>query len=455
VGRAADTVGEGGRNRVGGRRAVAAWCLFDFANSSYTTVIVTSVFAVYFVKTVVGPGSVSGELLWSIASSVSLLLSAALAPPLGALADARALKRTFLIASSLLCIGATALLSGVGAGQVARAMALYIAASVAFEVGYVFYNGFLPEIAPANRAGWVSGLGWATGYLGGMVSLAVALLPLSVFLPAGATAGQTAHAARIACLLSAIHFLVFALPAFFLLRDRNALELAAGPRRAFDPAEPFRRLAKTLRGIRAYPDMWRFLLANLVYNDGVVTIFFFAGIYMSRALRMSQGAIILMVLVINLPSAVGSVALGRLADRIGGRKTILLTLGILIATVAGIALTTPSAHASDAEIARARAAFWGFAMVAGVGIGANQSASRGLMSQLIPEDRHAELFGFYIFSGKLSSVLAPLTYGVIVQATGSDALAMGSVALFLVAGGLLLLRVDEKEGRRRAGTLAA
>jgi len=455
VGRATDTIGVRAPAFAEDRRAIAAWCLFDFANSAYTTVIVTSVFAVYFVKTVVGPGAVSGELLWSIASSISLLIAAALSPPLGALADGRALKRSFLIVSSLLCIGATALLSGVGHGQVALAMALYIAANVAFEVGYVFYNGFLPEIASPARAGWVSGLGWATGYLGGMLSLAVALIPLSVLLPSGATAEQTAHGARVACLLSAGHFLVFALPAFFVLRDRAAVRGAAIPSRPFDPAEPFRRLATTLRNFRAHPDMWRFLLANLIYNDGVVTIFFFAGIYMSRALHMSQGAIILLVLVINLPSALGSLALGRLADRIGGKKTILLTLAILVVTVAGIALTSPSASPAPAELARARGAFWILAMVAGVGIGANQSASRGLMSQLIPEERHAEMFGFYIFSGKLSSVLAPLTYGVVIQTTGSDALAIASVAVFLVTGGLLLLRVDEKEGRRQAGTLPA
>lgn len=455
MGRAPDALespADGGR--AAQRWAVVAWCLFDFANSAYTTVIVTSVFAVYFVKTVVGPGPVSGELLWSIASSVSLLLSAALSPPLGALADARALKRFFLIASSLVCIGATALLSGVGAGQIALAMSLYVVANVAFEVGYVFYNGFLPEIASADRAGWVSGLGWATGYLGGMLSLAVALLPLSVLLPAGPTAAQTEHGARVACFLSAAHFLVFALPAFFLLRDRQAPGAGGAPR-PFDAGEPFRRLATTLRSFRSLPDMWKFLVANLVYNDGVVTIFFFAGIYMSRALHMSQGAIITLVLVINLPSALGSLALGRLADRIGGKKTILLTLAILIATVAGIAMTTPLEAPSAAELARARAAFWILAMVAGVGIGANQSASRGLMSQLIPEDRHAELFGFYIFSGKLSSVLAPLTYGIVVQTTGSDALAIASVAFFLIAGGLLLLRVDEKEGRRRVGTASA
>lgn len=439
---------EGGR-RVD-RRAVAAWCLFDFANSAYTTVIVTSVFAVYFVKTVVGPGEISGELLWSVASSISLLISAVLSPPLGALADARALKRFFLIASSLVCIGATALLAGVGPGQIALAMSLYIMANVAFEVGYVFYNGFLPEIAPADRAGSVSGLGWATGYLGGMLSLAVALLPLSVLLPAGATAEQTAHGARVACLLSAIHFLVFALPAFFLLRDRRAPGSPPGPGGPFDPREPFRRLGATLRSFRSQPEMWKFLLANLVYNDGVVTIFFFAGIYMSRALHMSQGAIITLVLLINVPSALGSLALGRLADRIGGKRTILLTLAILVATVAGIALTAPSEAPTAAQLGRARAAFWIFAMVAGVGIGANQSTSRGLMSQLIPENRHAELFGFYVFSGKLSSVLAPLTYGIVVQTTGNDALAIASVAFYLVAGGLLLLRVDEKEGRRRA-----
>jgi hypothetical protein len=248
----------------------------------------------------------------------------------------------------------------------------------------------------------------------------------------------------VACLLSAIHFLVFAIPAFLVLKDRRAPGAAHGRRPGFDPAEPFRRLAGTLRSFRSQPDMWRFLLANLVYNDGVVTIFFFAGIYMSRALHMSQGEIILMVLVINLPSALGSLALGRLADRIGGKKTILLTLGILVGTVAGIALTAPSGPAADAEPRRPARRSGCLRWWPG---GGGEPVRGRTMSQLIPEDRHAELLAFTSSRGS-SSVLALTCW--IVQTTGSDAPAIASVASSGRRRAAALRR--RKAGRRRAGT---
>ena len=437
------------------RREVVSWCLFDFANSAFTTVIVTTVFAVYFVKTVVpvsGSG-LRGETLWSLCASASLVLSALLAPILGALADERALKRALLIGSSLACILATALLATVGPGDVVRAMLLFIVANVGFEIGYVFYNGFLPEIAPPERAGRISGFGWATGYIGGLLSLAVALVPLRFLLPAGATAEQTAAAARTCFLIVPVHFLIFALPAFLYLKDRPAGGAAPGPiasRPPLDLVEPFRKVIRTLRTARRYSEAFKFILANLVYNDGLVTIFAFAGIFMNDVLKFTQAEIVLLVLVINVPSAVGSFAFGFVNDRIGGKRTIMITLVILIAAVLAMAATAPPAGASEAAIHRARAWFWAISMLVGLGIGANQSASRGLMARLVPEGRHGEFFGFFIFSGKLASVFAPLTYGLVVQLTGSSVLAILSVTVFLVIGGAMLLLVNEAAGIRQA-----
>ncbi len=434
----------------GSRREVVSWCLFDFANSAFTTVVVTTVFAVYFVKTVVpaaGTG-LRGETLWSWCNSASLVVAALLSPVLGAVADARALKRALLVVSSLACIGATALLATVRAGDVARAMILFVIANVGFELGYVFYNGFLPEIAPPEQAGRISGFGWATGYIGGLVSLAVALIPLRLLLPASPSAEQAASAVRTCFLIVAAHFLLFALPAFFSLRDRPALpaRAPAGAAPASGLLEPFRQVARTLRTARRHSEVFKFIVANLVYNDGLVTVFAFAGIFMSDVLRFSQAEVVLLVLVINVPSALGSFAFGFVSDRIGGKKTILLTLAILVAAVVAMAATAPAADAPDAAIHRARVWFWAISMLVGLGIGANQSASRGLMAQLVPEGRHGEFFGFFIFSGKLASVFAPLTYGLVVQLTGSSVLAILSVTIFLVGGGLLLLRVDEKDG---------
>lgn len=422
------------------RGRILAWCLFDFANSAFTTVIVTTLYAVYFVKTVVPPGRISGELLWSIGLSVSLLLSAALSPVLGALADERGLKRRFLVGSSLVCIVATALLTKVGPGDWVQGLAFFIVANVGFEVGYVFYNAFLRDVAPPGRAGRISGLGWATGYVGGMVSLLLSLFPTRFLLPAGSSAQQVEAGARTSFLLVAAQFLLFALPAFVLLRDR-ARPL---PRAPFDLSAPFRRLASTIRGRSRHANAFKFILANLVYNDGVVTIFFFAGIYMDRVLHFSQSEIILAVLLINVPSAAGSILFGFLSDRIGAKTSILITLGILLITVLGITATAPGVWPFDLDLAQARAAFWVLAMTVGLAVGANQSASRGLMSLLVPEEQQGEFFGFFIFSGKLSSVLAPLTYGLVTQLTGSSVLALLSVGLFLAVGGALLILVEEK-----------
>ena len=433
--------------RPGARSRVLAWCLFDFGNSAFTTVIVTTVFSVYFVKTIVPPGGAPGELLFSICTSVSLLLSAFLSPILGALADARDWKRTLLIVSSLACMGGSAMLSLAGRGDVALAMSMFILANVGFELGYVFYNGFLPEIAPPEAVGRISGYGWATGYIGGMLSLVAALFPLQILLPPHATAEQVARGARISFLLVSIHFLIFAMPAFLLLKDRRS-----GAARPFSLSEPFQRLGDTVRNLRRYREAAKFILASLIYNDGVVTIFFFAGIYMDRVLGMSQADIIKVVLWINVPSALGSFAFGYLNDRLGGKSTILITLAILIATVAGIVLTAPGANPSADDLHRAQGWFWIMGTLAGLGIGANQSASRGLMSRFIPEEKHAEFFGFFIFSGKLSSVGAPLTWGVISAMTGNPVLSLASVTIFLLAGGVVLMFVDEAGGIRAAET---
>lgn len=431
----------------GRRGAVVAWCLFDFANSSFTTVIVTTVFSVYFVNTVVTGGALSGELAWSLCTSVSLLLSALLAPLLGALADARRSKRSLLITTSLACILATALLSTVGPGDVAAAAILFIIANVGFELGYVFYNGFLPEITTPDRLGRVSGFGWATGYIGGMVSLLAALVPLQILMPAGAGPRELEIGARIAFALTAAHFLIFAMPAFLMLKDRVTARPSVT---ALDLLEPFRRLATTFRHLNRYRQALRFIVANLIYNDGAMAIFIFAGIYMSKALSFSQAGVVMVVIWLNIPSAIGSFAFGYLNDRIGGKRTILITLAILVVSVVAIAATAPGEGATAADIARARILFLVLATVAVLGIGANQSASRGLMAAFIPEEKHAEFFGFFIFSGKLSSVAAPLTYGLIAQTTGSSAAAILSIVFFLLVGAGVLLRVDEEEGIRAA-----
>ncbi len=440
------------------RRAIVSWCLFDFANSAFTTVIVTSVFGVWFVSVLVPAGGLatgaggralglpeflSGEFLWSAATALSLLLSAALAPIAGAGADAGGGKRKGLIVSSCLCVGASAALAASGLLGVAYALAAFVIANVAFEVGYVFYNGFLPEIAPADAVGRLSGLGWGIGYLGGLVSLATALLILHLN---GGTL-ESPLGVPLVCLAAAAHFLIFSIPSFAWLRDaKPPSAIPAGRLIALSVA----RLRTTIGHLAAWRQAVRFLLASLLYNDGATTIFVFAGIYMERVLRLDASEIVLSILLLNLPSAAGSVLLGYAGDRWGGRRTILLTLAIMIVSVLGIALTAPADGAGPEALTRARTAFLLCAGAAAFAIGANQAASRALMARFIPAGRQAEFFGFYIFSGKLASVAAPLTYGLIVQVSGSNVLGILSVTAFLLAGAAVLLTVNEAEGLRAA-----
>ncbi len=414
------------------RTTIAAWCTYDWANSGFTTLVVTFIYSTYFMQAFADDAG-TGTLLWSRGIVISSILIALLSPLLGAAADRGGARRTFLIISTLVCVAATTLLAFVTPDQsnaVLKALTVFIIANVAFEIGMVFYNAFLPTVASPERIGRVSGYGWGLGYAGGLGCLVVALLVfvgLPGLEPLLTLSTEQAFNVRATNLLVAGWFLIFSVPIFLWVRD--PAEGTGG----IHIGQAFADLKATAHKIRQYRQIIRFLLARLVFNDGLVTVFAFAGIYASGTFGFSQSDIIVFGIVINVAAGLGAWVGGIMDDRRGGKSTIMVSLAALsVATL--IAVFAPT-----------RAWLW----VAGIGIGIfagpNQSASRSLMGRFVPERHQSEFFGFFAFSGKATAFLGPLLLGILSEAYGQR-VGVSVVVLFFLAGGALLWTVDEKEG---------
>ena len=404
-----------------------SWCCYDFANSSFTTLVVTFIYSSYFASEI-APDEDTGMAFWGYAVAVSALIIAFLSPCLGALADRGAYRKPFLLAATGLAVAGSVALYFPVEGEVFAALAWFVVANVAFELGGVFYNAYLPEIASADRIGRISGYGWGFGYVGGLLCMVVAMVALvSPDTPWFGFSRDGMENVRATNLLVAGWFLIFSVPIFLWVRD--PAEGAGG----IHIGQAFADLKATAQKIRQYRQIIRFLLARLVFNDGLVTVFAFAGIYASGTFYFSQSDIIVFGIVINVAAGLGAWVGGIMDDRRGGKSTIMVSLAALsVATL--IAVFAPT-----------RAWLW----VAGIGIGIfagpNQSASRSLMGRFVPERHQSESFGFFAFSGKATAFLGPLLLGILSEAYGQR-VGVSVVVLFFLAGGALLWTVDEKEG---------
>ncbi len=415
------------------RRAVHAWAFYDFASSAYTTLVVTFIYSTYFTKAIAADET-TGTSQWSVAVSLTAIVIALISPFIGAIADRGGYRKRFLLLSSITCIAATVVLFFPGQGEVAFALATFLVANVAFELSYVFYNAFLPDISPPERVGWVSGYGWGLGYIGGLLCLVAALV---VFVLPGAPLAGLPDGANVRAtnLLVAVWYALFSIPIFLFVRER-----VVAPERARGGVvrAAARQLVSTFHDIRRYRQIVRLLLARLVYNDGLVTIFAFGGIYAQGTFGFSTQDIILFGIVINLAAGLGALGFGRIDDRLGGKRTILITLaGLFVA-------------ATIAVVAEGRAAFWAAALLIGLMVGPNQSASRSLLARFVPADKETEFFGFFEFSGKATAFLGPAMLGWLTSVFQSQRAGVATVLVFFLLGALLLLRVDEAEGKAMA-----
>jgi UMF1 family MFS transporter len=407
------------------RREIAAWSLYDFASSAFNTLMVTFIFNRFFTD-VIGGGTDRATVLWGAALNISAVTVALLMPVLGAVADYSGRKKLFLVGFALQCMFFTVLLFFVGPGAVWPAVILFVLANIGFEAGNVFYNAFLPELANRDNIGRVSGLGFFLGYIGGLICLAIGLGMVRGWLPS-----ENYLNVRATILLVAVWFLVFSLPMFLTVRER-AVRRPPPPHGYL--REGFRRLSTTLRHIRELREAFRLLIARMIYNDGLTTVIGFAAIYAGAVLGMALEEVLLMGIALNVAAGLGAFAFGFVDDRIGGKKTLMITLVFLtIAGIIGVTTTT-------------KGGFWVAATLIGIMMGPNQSASRSLLSKLVPEHKHAEAFGLFAFSGKLSSMLGPLVYGAVVGMTGNHKLAMSSIIVFFVVGLLILAPLREEEG---------
>lgn len=417
--------------RTVSRLSIGSWCLYDFANSSFTTLVVTFVYATYFTKAM-APDEVIGTGRWSWAVTISALLIALLAPIIGAHADRHAWRRRWFAGLTAVTIGFTAILAFLPPPHWLAALLVFVIANVAYELSQALYNSFLPGLVDKSKAGRISGLAWGLGYVGGLLSLVVGLVVCvqrwGIFATwLGTEGGWNIRATN---LVVALWFLVFSVPALLWL---------------IEPAPPdpeatasFRRLGESVRRLTRYRQAMRLLVARLIYNDGLVTIFAFGGIYAAGTFGMSMDEIIAFGIALNLAAGLGALAFGMIDDWIGGKKVILISLAGLV----GAAILAATAS-SKTEL-------WIAGILIGLLVGPNQSASRSLMARFVPAPRSAEMFGLFAFSGKLTSFAGPLLLGRLTELFHSQRVGVSSVLLFFVVGGALLLAVDEKEGQRFA-----
>jgi UMF1 family MFS transporter len=414
-----------------GPKELWAWCLYDFANSSFATLIVTVAYSVYFVQVVAGDlGGATAERLWFWGYAVSMLIVALLSPLLGALADARAIKRPLLIGSTLVCVACTALLFFVERGDVRLGLLLLALANVAFELGFLFCSAFLVEITAPATMGRISGYGWGLGYVGGLLSLALAYPFIE-----GGFVEENLPLYRISFVVTAAFFLLASLPTLFWLRERAVPQPS---RSASAWRDTFARLADTARSIARYRDLSRFLVAYLIYTDAINTVVVASAIFANKVLDFSPGDLIIYFLITQVTAGLGAVGFGLLADRIGSVRTIGLTLLIWIGIV------------SAAAAVQTHAQFYAIGLVAGAVLGANQATSRALIGRFVPPGRQGELFGFFTVTGKFAAVIGPVVYGEVTAWTGSQRWAVLSMALFFIAGLVIFRRVDERRGLEAA-----
>ena len=408
-------------------REVWAWSMYDFANSGYTTVVITAVFSAYFVGAVAGKAPWA-TFAWTAALSISYAAVLLTAPFVGAWADARAAKKPLLAAATAGCVLFTAALWFAAPGAVAIAIGLLVLSNFFFATGENLIAAFLPELADSEAMGRVSGWGWSFGYLGGIVSLGASLAYIQWAQARGQPAAEFVPATM---LITAAIFALAATPTFVFLRERAKPQAAGG--------KPWARVVDTLHHAARFRDLRRFLACLLVYQAGIQAVIALAAIYAQEAMGFTAPQTIVLVLVVNFTAAAGAFAFGFLQDRIGHVRAIALTLAGWIAMI------------GCAWFAEGPALFWVAANLAGLCMGSSQAAGRALVGYLAPPARLGEFFGLWGLAVKAASIVGPLTYGAVTWLFGGNhRLAMLAVGAYFVAGLVLLAGIDVSRGRRAA-----
>ncbi len=401
-----------------------AWALFDWAASPFPVLIITFVFPAYFAAAIVGD-QVRGQAIWGYAIGASGLAVALLSVPMGALADAGGRRKPWVLGLSIAGMAATSLLwfALPERASLPLALACVAVANVAVTLAGVFANAMLPDIVTKERVGRLSGWAWGLGYIGGLAALGVALFAFvqperPLF---GLDRAQAQHV-RVVGPLVAMWFAMFAWPLFLLTPDRPArrLPVSAALR------DGMRNLEKTFRELRADRGLRLFLLANMLYADGLVTLFALGGVYVAGTFGMSLSEVIVFGVVLNVAAGVGAFGFAWIDDWLGSRRTIALALtGLILASVAAVSVES-------------RPWIWPTGCLIGIFVGPVQSSSRALMARLSPPDREAEYFGLFALSGRATAFAGPIIVAVVTGATGSQRSGLAMILFFLMAGLVLL-----------------
>ncbi len=418
------------------RRAVFAWALFDFGNSAFSALVLTFIFSTYFTQAI-APDKIVGTALWSRGLAISGITVAILSPFLGALADRGGFRKRILFFLTVMAVIATGSLYTVLPGETTKGILIFIIANLGMEMGMVFYNAFLPDIAPANRMGRISGYGWSFGYVGGLLAMAIAMVGLvEADTPWFGFSKATGEHIRSTNLLVAAWFGVFSMPLFLFVRERAAKPIDDVSGLFVSTLRQFR---KTFHEIKRYRQIARLLIARVFYNDAILTIFSFGGIYAAGTFNFTFADILIFGIVLNIAAGFGAFVLGFLDDVIGGKKTVQLTnFAFMFATL--LAVLAPD-----------RVYFWIAGIIIGLFSGPNQAASRSLMGRFVPPERESEFFGFYAFSGKATAFIGPMLLGFLTEAFDSQRVGVSVVFVLFAIGAAILAKVDEEEGVRISG----
>ena len=416
------------------KRALWSWALYDWANSAFFTIILTFVFAQYFSVSVI-QDEVAGTRAWGNIVGIAGGVIAILAPILGAIADQSGRRKPWLISFTLLCVVSSAMLWTVTPDQSQFwTAALWVGlGTLGAEFAFIFYNSMLPDLARPERTGRWSGWAWGLGYVGGIASLVVALYG---FIEADGTFfnldRDAAEHVRATFVLVAVWYLVFALPAFFFIPDRPSTGLSLGAATRAGLAQ----LKQSIAHVRQYRDIVRFLIARMLYTDGLATIFTFGGVYAAGTFNMSPTEVLQFAIALNVTAGLGALGFAWIDDALGGRNTILLSL-------VGLGCSAFAILVVDGATA-----FWIWGMILGIFVGPLQSASRSHLARVAPPHLQTQMFGLFAFSGKATAFAGPLLVGWVTSVTDSQRWGMSTILLFLLIGFVLMLKVPATEARK-------
>ena len=376
--------------KIKDKKEILSWSMYDFANQPFTNIIVTFIYSAFFTK-IIAENEQIGTTLWTNAIAISAVIVALLSPILGAIADNGGYRKFFLIFFTWICAVFSILLFFPKEGDVFMALSFFILANVSFEMGTVFCNSYLADFTDKENIGKISGFAWGLGFFGGLMALSLSLFLFPEMSPADV---------RKINILVGIWFLIFSIPTFLFVRDRKKKKF-----KKVYISKAFISLKNSLVEISNYKIVFQFLIARLFYNDALITIFALGGIYAVSSLNFSFSEVMTLGIVLNVAAGLGSFLFGYIEDIIGVKKTITITLIVLICATL-LAILAPETNLP-------KELFWFSGILIGLMIGPNQSCSRSLMSKITPKNKLNEFFGFFAFSGKATSFIGPLLFGLI------------------------------------------